>query len=228
LPLLKTIVIAIDGPAGAGKSSTAKSVAERLGYCFIDTGAMYRAITLKFLRKNISLSQIEQLQRMLETTVVELRYENKQLFVLLDGEDVSKKIRSSAVTNAVSAVSAIPSVREKMVCEQQRMGKDGGVVLDGRDIGTVVFPNAQLKIFLLASLEARTVRRLKELHESGIAIEESTLREQIVLRDDTDASRALHPLKKAEDAVEIDTTAMTLDEVVDTIVQKAIEKIHAH
>lgn len=225
---MKNIVIAIDGPAGAGKSSTAKRVAEQLGYCFVDTGAMYRAITLKVLRNNLFQSPREFLQKMLEATDVKLRYENKQLFVLLDDEDVSQEIRSSAVTNAVSAVSAIPIVREKMVREQQRIGKDGGVVLEGRDIGTVVFPNAELKIFLLASLEARTKRRQKELQESGTAIEECALREQIVLRDDSDSSRTLHPLKKAEDAVEIDTTAMTMEEVVDTIVQKATEKILAH
>lgn len=218
---MKRIVIAIDGPAASGKSTTAHLVAERLGYLHIDTGAMYRALTLKVFEEGISVDDVEAIKRLLESTRIELRREGSRVAVLLDGRDVTEKIRTPEVTKAVSVVSSIREVREMMVREQRRMAEAGGVVLEGRDIGTVVFPDAQLKVFLVADVAARARRRHEELKQHGLDVGLDRLIEEIQLRDEIDSTRAESPLKRAEDAIEIDTSDLTVEQQVDIVVHKA-------
>lgn len=217
----KKLVIAIDGPAASGKSTTAKLVAAELGYLHIDTGAMYRAMTLKILRSGIEGFYSTRIKKLVEETHVALQPTNGSLKVLLDGEDVTDEIRSQAVTAAVSSVSSIRFVREAMVREQRLMGEHGGVVLEGRDIGTVVFPNADLKIFMVASIDARVKRRKLELDEKGLSSDAELLERDIRQRDEKDSTREESPLRKADDAVELDTSDLTIDEQVRIIVQKA-------
>lgn len=221
--ILKKLVIAIDGPAASGKSTTSKLVAERLGYLNVDTGAMYRAITLKVLRSNIEPSDSDAIDKLVEDTSVRLEQMNDQIKVFLDNQDVTKDIRSPEVTAAVSAVSAIPKVRELMVRMQREIGKNGGVVLEGRDIGTVVFPDADLKIFMIANVDERAHRRQKDLERIGVQVNLEKLIEDINERDYKDSHRNLSPLKKAKDAIVLDTTNLTIDEQVDFIVNKAKE-----
>lgn len=214
------LVIAIDGPAASGKSTTARLVAERLGYVHVDTGAMYRAVTLKVLRAGISPADGDGIARLLATTHVALRREGELTHVLLDGEDVSAEIRSPEVTRAVSAVSRHRAVRQAMVREQRRMGSEGGLVLEGRDIGTVVFPDADLKFFMVAGIEARALRRGEELRARGISPDLTRLIEEIRERDSLDSSREESPLRKADDAIEIDTSDLTIEEQVRVVVEK--------
>ncbi len=217
----RKLVIAIDGPAAAGKSTTAKLVAGRLGYLHIDTGAMYRAVTLKVLRAGISPEDHRAIARLLETTQVELRQARESIVVLLDGEDVSQEIRTPAVTRAVSAVSSQHEVRAAMVREQRRMGSGGGIVLEGRDIGTVVFPDADLKFFMVAGIDARARRRLDELNARGVRADLGAIRKEIEERDRLDSTRDESPLRRAADAVVVDTSDMTIDEQVEVVVQRA-------
>jgi cytidylate kinase len=221
----RKLVIAIDGPAASGKSTTAKLTAERLGYLHIDTGAMYRAMTLKVLQEKISLDDHARIGRLAERTGIRFRREHGDVRVLLDNQDVTKAIRSRTVTSAVSAVSSIKKVREVMVREQRRMGEEGGIVLEGRDIGTVVFPAADLKIFMVADVEERARRRQRELKEQGVEVDVSSLREELDNRDRQDSKRDISPLKKADDAIVLDTSNMTIDEQVEFIVKKAREVI---
>lgn len=221
--ILKKLVIAIDGPAASGKSTTSKLVAERLGYLNVDTGAMYRAITLKVLRHKIDTSDVTAINRLAEQTSVRLEQENNQVRVFLDNNDVTTEIRSQAVTNAVSAVSSIQKVRELMVREQRQMGKNGGVVLEGRDIGTVVFPDADLKIFMIADVNERARRRQRDFKKDGITISLEQLVNEINERDHKDSKRDISPLRQADDAVVVDTSNLTIDEQVDFIVAKAKE-----
>jgi CMP/dCMP kinase len=221
---LKKIIIAIDGPAASGKSSTAKRVAQQLGYVHVDTGAMYRAIALKALNLGISAGDIEAIERMAHSTSVHLAYdEADKMHVMLDGTDVSEAIRMPGISNAASAFSAVPAVRELLVREQRAMGAAGGLVLDGRDIGTVVFPNADLKIFMVADPYERAVRRAKELEEKGIDSDILALEREIMERDRNDSTRAISPLKKADDAFVIDTTRLTIEEQAAFILSKAKE-----
>jgi cytidylate kinase len=229
------IVIAIDGPAAAGKSTTARMVAERLGYLHVDTGAMYRAVTLKVLRRGIDIHNIEEVEKLAEQTEIRLERDTGRRFskahrsssgilrVLLDGKDVTEKIRKPEVDRAVSAVSSYKKVREVMVREQRRMGKEGGIVLEGRDIGTVVFPDAQLKIYMVANVEERARRRQKELAAQGIETGVEDLVNEIIARDEKDSNRILSPLRKADDAVILDTSTMSIEQQVDFIVHKAKE-----
>ncbi len=219
------MVIAIDGPAASGKTTTAKLVAQRLGYLHVDTGAMYRAVTLKVLRSGVEPEDRRGVAALLETTRVLLRVEGGILRVLLDGEDVTEEIRSPEVTRAVSAVSSLPEVRQVMVREQRAMGAGGGIVLEGRDIGTVVFPDAECKFFLIAGIDVRAKRRLKELREKGISAELEELENEIRTRDRLDSTRELSPLRKAEDAVEIDTSELTIEEQVDEVVRIVKERL---
>jgi len=217
----KKLVIAIDGPAASGKSTTAKLVAESLGYVHVDTGAMYRAATLKVLRSGIPPADATAAADLVESAHIELRREGgKMLRVVLDGEDVTDEIRTPAVTRAVSAVSSIRRVRDVMVREQRRMGAEGGggIVLEGRDIGTVVFPDADLKFFLIAGIEARARRRSRELRERGIDADPGALRDEIRERDRFDSTRTESPLRKADDAIELDTSDMTIEEQVAVVV----------
>ena len=217
----KKLVIAIDGPAASGKSTTARLVAGKLGYLHVDTGAMYRAVTAKVLRSGIALDDAEKIHSLLRTTRIELQSSGVAVKVLLDGVDVTEQMRTPEVTRSVSAVSRLRQVREVMVREQRKMGRQGGIVLEGRDIGTVVFPNADLKIFMVADIESRARRRQRESGqtESGLGLD--LLKNEIAERDRLDSTRDESPLKKAEDAIVLDTSALTIDEQVDFVVAKA-------
>ena len=208
---MKNIIIAIDGPAGSGKSTTAKIVAEKLGYIYIDTGAMYRAVTLACIERNTEITDIE-VNKVVDDIKIELKQSAHGQRTYLDGKDVSDEIRRPDVTKLVSPVSAMAYVREKMVEQQREMGHKGGVVMDGRDIGTVVFPQAELKIFLIASISARANRRLKELQHKGFDSSVEEIMAQIDARDNYDSSREISPLRKADDAIEIDTSDITINE----------------
>ncbi len=221
----KKIVIAIDGPAASGKSTTAKLVAERLGYLHIDTGAMYRAITLKVVEEKIPLEAIDRIQALAEKTSIRLERRNGQQRVFLDDRDVTEAIRSPEVTKHVSLISSYPQVRTVMVREQRRMAEAGGVVLEGRDIGTVVLPNADLKIYMTADVVERARRRKRELEQAGVGVDEEALRAEIEERDRRDSTRATSPLRKAPDAIVLDTSHLTVEQQVDFIVQRANEII---
>ncbi|CUU05025.1 cytidylate kinase [Candidatus Kryptobacter tengchongensis] len=223
---MKKIIIAIDGPAGSGKSTTARLVAQKLGYIYIDTGAMYRALTLKVIELGIDPNDESSIIKIAENTKIELLYENGNLKVILDGKDVSEKIRSPEVTSLVSIVSAHPKLRDIMVKKQRELGRNGGVVMDGRDIGTVVFPDADLKIFMTADVRERAKRRQKELKAQGFDVEIEKLIKEIEERDKFDSTREIGPLKKADDAIEIDTTNLTIDEQVEIVLKKAYELIN--
>lgn len=221
----KKIVIAIDGPAASGKSTTAKLVAERLGYLHIDTGAMYRAITLKVVEEKIPLDAVDRIQQLAERTNIQLERRDGQHRVFLDGRDVTEAIRSPEITKRVSLISSYPPVRSVMVREQRRMAEAGGVVLEGRDIGTVVLPNADLKIFMTADVAERARRRKKELEGAGVRVDEEALRVEIEERDKKDSTRETSPLRKAPDAIVLDTSRLTVEQQVEFIVQRAKEII---
>jgi cytidylate kinase len=218
-------VIAIDGPAGSGKSTTSRAVAGRLGYTYVDTGAMYRAVTLAALRANVPPREGEPLDRLLAALALTLAPTPSGTRVLLDGADVSEAIRNPHVTGAVSAYSAIPSVREALVRLQRALGREGGVVVEGRDIGTVVFPDAELKIYLDADLDERARRRAKDLERSGHRMPEREIAGDIARRDAADSSRDVSPLSRAPDAVLLDTSGLTFDEQVDALVRLARERL---
>jgi cytidylate kinase len=218
-------VVAIDGPAGSGKTTTAKLVAERLGFMHIDTGAMYRAVTLKVLRSGVDLADQEAIARLLESTRVGLEECDAEARVMLDGEDVTGQIRMPEVTRLVSRVSTLRPVREAMVREQRRMGREGGIVLEGRDIGTVVFPDAELKFFLSANLEERVRRRLAELNGQGVRASAEELRREIQERDRMDSTREESPLRRAPDAIELDTSRLSVEEQVRVVTDHVREMI---
>lgn len=206
------MIVAIDGPAGAGKSSVARAVAGRLGFAHMDTGAMYRAITLAALSGRIDLTD----QRQLEAAVDAIEMDLESAIVRLGGEDVTARLRTSEVTDAVSAVAAQPLVRAALVPLQKALARDHDVVVEGRDIGTVVFPDAEVKIYLTASAQERVRRRMRQL---GDVMDGATLEDEIRARDTADASRPLSPLQQAPEAHRIDSTEMTLDDVTDAIVE---------
>lgn len=213
---MKKIVVAIDGPAGAGKSTIAKLVAGQIGYAYIDTGAMYRSVTWKWLQTQTEFDA-EKISQLANTMVIEFKPEANVNRVFVDGTEVTSAIRSAEVTANVSRVAAIGAVREAMVDQQRRMGETGGVLMDGRDIGTVVFPNAQLKVFLTATVEERALRRYRELVAKGEQVELEQLQKDIAFRDKQDSEREISPLRQAEDAIYLDTSAMNIDQVVAAI-----------
>ena len=194
-------------------------MAERLGFVHIDTGAMYRAVTLKVLRSGIDLADQEAITELLESTRVSFERRADKDRILLDGEDVTVEIRTPRVTRLVSRVSSLRLVREAMVREQRRMGRDGGIVLEGRDIGTVVFPDAEVKFFLSANLDERVRRRLAELNEPGVGASAEELRREIQERDRLDSTREESPLRRAADAIELDTSTMSVDQQVNVVVE---------
>lgn len=222
---MKEIIIAIDGGSGCGKSTTAKAVARALHYIYIDTGAMYRAVTLYFIRNEIDLNDEKQVADALNHIHISFKYDPAGGLneAYLNGENVEGEIRGMEVSNLVSPVSAIPMVRRKLVEKQRAMGNAKGVVMDGRDIGTVVFPNAELKIFMMADLEVRADRRKKELGEKGTQVMLEDVVKNLDNRDKIDSSRADSPLKKADGAFVIDTSHITFDEQVQRVLNLADE-----
>lgn len=220
---MKKIVVAIDGPAGAGKSTIAKLAAEKLGYAYIDTGAMYRSVAWKFLRTGKAFDE-DFISGLSKTMLIDFKPEAKINRVFVDGTEVTDAIRTPEVTAIVSRVAAIGAVREAMVDQQRRMGEAGGVLMDGRDIGTVVFPNAQLKIFLTASVEERARRRYAEMVAKGQQVDLQQLQADIAERDKQDSERAISPLRQAEDALLLDTSDMGISEVTDRILQLVQER----
>lgn len=220
---MKKIVVAIDGPAGAGKSTIAKLAAEKLGYAYIDTGAMYRSVAWKFLQTGAAFDE-EFISKLACTMVIDFKPEARVNRVFVDGTEVTDAIRTPEVTAIVSRVAAIGTVREAMVEQQRRMGTVGGVLMDGRDIGTVVFPNAQLKIFLTASVDERARRRYKEMLQKGQQVELAQLAADIAARDKADSERAIGPLRQAEDAILLDTSDMGISEVTEKILQLVQER----
>jgi cytidylate kinase len=218
---LKKITIAIDGPAASGKSTTARFVAQKLGYLHIDTGAMYRAITLKVLNEKLDLNDEKKIVQLAHTTSIRLEAGDSTARVYLDGADVTPSIRTPLISRSVSAVSSYRGVREVMVREQRKISAHGGVVLEGRDIGTVVLPHAELKIFMIATVEERARRRKKDLVLTGIEADEKDLMKEIEARDLRDSTREVSPLKKAPDAIELDTSNLTIEEQVNFILVRA-------
>lgn len=221
------IVIAIDGYSGCGKSSTAKAVAKDLGYTYIDTGAMYRAATLHFLNNHLSATNPQDIEKGLKSLEISfhLNPENQSQETYLKGLHVDDAIRSMQVSNNVSRIAALPAVRKDLVAQQQRLAKKKGVVMDGRDVGSVVFPGAELKIFMTADLEKRAVRRQAELLEKGETVPLKDIIENLASRDEIDSTREVGPLIKVEDAIEVDTSNITFAEQVAFIVDKAREII---
>lgn len=224
---MKTIRIAIDGPSGAGKSTLAKRLAQELGIIYLDTGAMYRAVALKAIRLGMDTRDHEGISRIIRDIDISVKYHDGTQSIYLDGEDVSAAIRTNEVSMGASNVSAFPEVREKLVALQQEIARNNPVVMDGRDIGTKVLPDAGLKIFLTASVEERARRRYNELKEKGLL--DKTFDElvaEIEERDHNDSTRACSPLKKAEDAVVVDSTGKTVDELVSLIMDMARKRFY--
>jgi CMP/dCMP kinase len=215
---MQKLIIAIDGPVGSGKSTLARRVAELMGYVYIDTGAMYRALALKALRRGISLDASDALVQLARETRIDLRAEDGTQRVFLDGEDVTTAIRTPEVSQAASKVAVVSGVRHVLVAEQRRAGEQGGVVMEGRDIGSVVFPDAGLKIFLTASPEVRADRRWREHQQKGDAIDLARTLDEIRERDRRDRERSTSPLVRAPDAVIVDSTAMEPEEVARLVV----------
>lgn len=210
--------IAIDGPAGAGKSTIAKKIAKKMGYIYVDTGAMYRAMALFLLRENIDPKETEKISSRCGDADITIRYENGEQVVYLNGENVNGLIRTEEVGNMASASSPNPEVRKKLVELQQKLAADTDVVMDGRDIGTCVLPNAQVKVYLTADSRVRAERRYKELQEKHIECDLDVIEKDIIERDHQDMTRELSPLKQADDAVLVDSSYLSIDEVVDKII----------
>ncbi|MEE9190008.1 MAG: (d)CMP kinase [Candidatus Neomarinimicrobiota bacterium] len=220
------MIIAIDGPAASGKSTTAQKVAEKLGFTYMDTGAMYRAVTLSIILEGIDPEDSRRLQKLLDKFFLDLKWENGLLTVFLNGKDVTDDIRSVEVTKRVSAVSSLPKVREKMVAIQRSLGSRTDCVIEGRDIGTVVFPNADWKFYITADYKSRAQRRQRDLRALGENQSIDQMIENLKVRDEKDSSRSLSPLKRAVDAIEIDTTHLTIDEQIKLIVNKIRQNKH--
>lgn len=207
------MIVTIDGPAGTGKSTVARGLAERLGFAFLNTGAMYRGVALACLRDGLDPSDEPSVGRLLSALILSFSQDR----LLLDGEDVADQIRDVSVTDAASLVAALPSVRQALVLQQQRIGEGTDLVTEGRDQGTVVFPHAECKFFLTASPEVRAVRRVEEMRRKGIAAEVGDILSQQQLRDQRDESRAHGPLRPAEDAITINTSAVSASDVLDQL-----------
>lgn len=209
--------IAIDGPAGSGKSTVARLVAKKLGFVYVDTGAMYRTVGLYCAENSIDLENMDEVKKALQKVNIELKYDEGVQHIYLNGEDVSSAIRVQRIAEYASKVAAIGVVREKLVEMQRNIAENGNVVMDGRDIGTNVIPNAKAKIYLDASVDVRTERRCHELEEKGVSFDKNVIREEIIERDNFDKNRKINPLTVAEDATIIDTSYMTIEEVENKI-----------
>jgi len=211
--------IAIDGPAGAGKSTIAKLVAKKLNIIYVDTGAMYRAVALYCIENSIDYNSKEEVEKVLDNIDIKITHKDNNQRIILNNKDVTDLIRSTEVSKGSSAVATIYAVRIKMVEIQRNIAKNNSVVMDGRDIGTYVLPNAKIKVFLTASVDERAKRRHKELIEKGIKCDFEQIKKDIEERDKNDSTREFAPLKKADDAVEIDTTKLNIEEVVEKIIE---------
>lgn len=209
--------VAIDGPASSGKSTISKLIAKENHFVYLDTGAMYRVVTLAVLRNNISLDDYEAIEKLVQTIEIGFSMQDGKQSVFMNGEDVTDEIRSVEVTRNVSAVSALKEVRTRLVHLQQEIAENHSIIMDGRDIGTVVLPQAEIKIFLVASVEERARRRFIENQEKGIEMSYEELVEDIRRRDHIDSTRKESPLRKAEDAIKVDTTKMTIEDVVKVV-----------
>ena len=223
---MKKIIIALDGPAGSGKTTTAREVAKKLNYIYIDTGAMYRAATLAFLRTGEDIEGFD-FDKLMSEIKIELQPSDAGQLTILNGENVSKEIRTAEVTKMASPVAAVGIVREKLVDQQRELGKVGGVVMDGRDIGTVVFPNADLKLYMHASIEARAERRTKELLAAGEDVSKEEVAKRIADRDEYDSNREISPLRKADDAKVIDTSDITIEQQTNLVISLANDIINS-
>lgn len=221
------ISIAIDGPSGAGKSSIARKVAAEINFIYVDTGALYRAVGLYAVRNNIPTTDHEQVGKMLAEIRLELKYQNGEQRVFLNGSDVSEDIRLPEMSMAASNVSSIPVVRDFLFEQQKKMAQENNVIMDGRDIGTVVLPQAQIKIFLTATPEDRAMRRCKQLELAGTPVDYEQLLKEIIQRDYNDSHREIAPLKQAEDAILVDTTGNTFEESVAFLEKLIKEKLAA-
>lgn len=217
-------VIAIDGPAASGKSTTARLVANQLQYVYIDTGAMYRACALMALQNGISCEDTVGIRALMDAIQIEICYSGTGNCILLNGENVTERIRQEDISSLSSTISTIGLVRDRMVELQREMGKSGGVVMDGRDIGTVVFPHADLKFFLIADVETRASRRFDELRNKGLNPDMEAIKQDLIWRDHQDMTRAIAPLRKADDAVEIDTSTLSIPQQVDLILSYVARK----
>ena len=215
--------VAIDGPAGAGKSTIAKLVAKEKGYIYVDTGAMYRGLAVHFLKKGIVPGEVEKIEAACEDAKVELGYENGVQQVYLNGENITSQLREEAVGNMASVSSAVPAVRAKLLDLQRNLAKEKDVVMDGRDIGTVVLPNANVKIYLTASSKVRAKRRFDELTAKGVSCDMDAIEKDIIERDYRDMHRETSPLKQADDAVLLDSSDLDIDGVVEEM-KKIIKK----
>ncbi len=223
---MRKIIIAIDGYSACGKSTTAKEVAKVLGFRYIDSGAMYRAVTLYFLEHHLSLTNPKEVDKALEQIKISFQVNKKgKTETFLNGVIVEKEIRDMRVSEYVSQVSTLAPVRHAMVEQQRRMGKERAIVMDGRDIGTVVFPDSELKLFLTADVLVRAFRRQKELLDRDEMIDIDTIVENLLKRDEIDSTRLESPLRKAKDAIEIDTTFITIDEEVEEVIRLALGRI---
>ena len=222
---MKVINVAVDGPAGSGKSSVSKRVALDLGYIYVDTGAMYRAVALKLLNENVKENDEEKIKEVLAKTDIDIKYIDSVQHVFSDKTDVTDKIRTNEVSKAASDFSKIKTVREKLLNLQKELAKKNNCIMDGRDIGTNILPNADVKIFLTASAEKRAERRYLELKEKGECVDIKTLEKEILIRDKNDTERKISPLKKADDAVLLDTSDLSFDEVCETVKRIITEQI---
>lgn len=220
----KSFNIAIDGPAGAGKSTIARLAAKRLGFVYVDTGAMYRAIALYFLRKGIRPEDVQTIASLVQGAEITIRYVDGTQQVILNGEDVSGQIRTEEVGNMASATSAIPAVRAHLLELQRNLAASANVIMDGRDIGTCILPDADVKIFLTASTSVRAMRRYRELQEKGMMCNLEEIEQDIIERDARDMNRETAPLKQAEDAMLLDSSDMTLEQVVQAILEAAFSR----
>ena len=221
----KAFNIAIDGPAGAGKSTIARLTAGKLGFVYVDTGAMYRAIALYMLRNGVPATDKEAVASAVRDVTITIRYEEDSQRVLLNGEDVSGLIRTEEVGNTASLVSAVPAVREHLLKLQRELAGSTDVIMDGRDIGTCILPNADVKIFLTADAHVRALRRYEEFTAKGINCTLENVEREVIERDERDMNRAIAPLKQAEDAVRVDTSQMNIDEVVNCLRQLILDRI---
>ena len=219
------IVIAIDGPSGSGKSTVARAVADHLGYLYVDSGAMYRAVALRAREDGIPADAVDRLSALAGRMQIDLKRDSAGVRIFVDGRDVTEAIRTPEISKGASLIAVLPAVRERLVAQQQRIGAAGGIVMEGRDIGTVVFPKAELKIFLDATPDERARRRHAQHIEQGIESSLEQTRKEVEERDRRDSTRTVSPLVQASDAVYLDTTALNADDAVDVIVRLAEKKV---